>query len=485
MPRFCLLGKDIAYSISPWLHKTIAQTAAYSLEYDLREMDPSELAAYPLSVLEDYDGLNITIPYKTAFNEVLVHSTKQAFCAGAANTIVVNHDDLTLSLLHNTDVTGAKVTLLRLMKSETDLSRSSLCILGTGGAARALVLAAYELSCRHLCLVTREHSEHSLQLVDQLANSFPEMDIVVYEYADLSHYDFSCPYIVVNATPCGTLAKVQNLPCAVSVLKHLFAHPLCQGAFDLVYNPVSTDFLQLAQDFELPVENGLPMLIVQALEAQKSWGLIDESHELYDVNWQRFLNIILPKAYNHLAIKPIRPVLITGYMGAGKSTLLKALAQEFQQADKKVFCFDLDEEITRTINMPISQYFEKFGESAFREFEAQKLQELLQYPNVIIATGGGTVIHDQSYYTMQQSHAHICYLDIEDTERAYERLSRSCEVVKHRPLLKDFAAYDRLYQQRLPYYQERSHTICSAWTPLEQLVQDIVSLIQSNAMDSH
>lgn len=490
MPKFCLLGQNISHSLSPWLHQNIAQLAGYAIEYELQDIEASYLRKHLSELLKAYDGCNITIPYKTEFNELLKNSTMQADCVQAANTLVVSRKNPLQSIRHNTDVAGAHAALVRLLASSglQDLQNMQLYVLGSGGAARALTLAACELGVQGICFVGRAHSFRLQEMVTQLARAFPDIELRGLSYSELQRQEPCFPYVVVHATPCGSPAQLDYLPCSSELLCQLFAHHACRGAFDLVYTPSCTHFLKLARSFDLPVENGLAMLIVQALEAQRAWGLIDETHPLYDPDFKQFLDILLARAYEYLGGKhPLSyqalaapgsdPVLITGFMGAGKSSLLQAVQKELDQRGLPVFCFDLDEELERRLGMSFTCYFEAYGEQAFRAREAELLQTFLSYPQVLIATGGGTLIDERSYQLMRAYHAQICYLDIEDPVRCFERLIRAPHAYNHRPLLSDLESFQRLYKQRAPYYFTRSQHFLNAWAPLEQLVHDVVSLM--------
>ena len=78
-------------------------------------------------------------------------------------------------------------------------------------------------------------------------------------------------------------------------------------------------------------------------------------------------------------------IYLTGYMGSGKTTAGLKLAV------KLGYTFaDLDVMIENRFKVTISQFFEKYGEAAFRKVEREVLTETFQFTNTVIATGGGT-----------------------------------------------------------------------------------------------
>jgi shikimate kinase len=79
-------------------------------------------------------------------------------------------------------------------------------------------------------------------------------------------------------------------------------------------------------------------------------------------------------------------IVLVGFMGSGKTTIGKILAKFLNLP-----WIDLDKEIKKEIDMPIYDFFAKFGEDAFREKESQLLLKELKR-NVVLSTGGGIVM---------------------------------------------------------------------------------------------
>jgi len=77
-------------------------------------------------------------------------------------------------------------------------------------------------------------------------------------------------------------------------------------------------------------------------------------------------------------------VFLIGYMGCGKSTKAKQLAHRL---DCPVI--DLDAEIVAKTGKTIAEYFQEFGESAFRNYESEMLKTFPYPKSCVVATGGG------------------------------------------------------------------------------------------------
>ena len=128
-------------------------------------------------------------------------------------------------------------------------------------------------------------------------------------------------------------------------------------------------------------------------------------------------------------------VYLVGMMGSGKSTVGAILAKKMGYR-----FLDTDELAEYMIEMPIAEFFEKEGESAFRDVEHTVLLQTAQYVRVIVSTGGGIVMKNENWGFMR--HGIVCFLDV-SPQQIYARLMRDPEQLSKRPLL---AAADPLAQ---------------------------------------
>jgi shikimate kinase len=118
---------------------------------------------------------------------------------------------------------------------------------------------------------------------------------------------------------------------------------------------------------------------------------------------------------------------LIGYMGSGKTTLGKQLAKKLN-----LQFIDMDMFIENRYHKSITAIFEEKGEAAFREIERKALQEILNFENVVISTGGGMPCFFNNMDLMNQSGITI-YLKVSVDELA-ERLKKSKQ---KRPLIKN------------------------------------------------
>ena len=157
------------------------------------------------------------------------------------------------------------------------------------------------------------------------------------------------------------------------------------------------------------------------------------------------------------------PKILLGFMGAGKTTIGRLLDPAFA---------DMDALLVRRLEMPIVDYFTRYGEESFRLQESLLLQELLDGQSSVIATGGGIVLKPENRELLKKNPCNI-YLRI-DFDHLYQRLAT--DPVNKRPLFldKNQEEFHTLYEQRLPLYEEvATHVIDVADKTPEKIVEMI------------
>jgi len=143
-------------------------------------------------------------------------------------------------------------------------------------------------------------------------------------------------------------------------------------------------------------------------------------------------------------------IILVGLMGAGKSTIGRSLAKKL----KKEF-YDSDRVIEERTGVDIATIFEIEGEQGFRTREAQVIEELCQLKNIVLATGGGSVLLEVNRKNMKT--ADVVYLST-TAELLYSRIRHD----KSRPLMQTSNPLDTLKQllnDREPFYKEVSNCV--------------------------
>ena len=135
MKRFGLIGNPVAGSLSPRLFE-----AAYGGRYTYDLIEGAEFAASWQRFLDEYDGINITAPFKQDAFKAVDRLSDDARLCGAVNLAVKTPDGI---VGYNTDVDGVALSV-----REVGLPVSEALVVGCGGAGRAAAVAALRLGCR-------------------------------------------------------------------------------------------------------------------------------------------------------------------------------------------------------------------------------------------------------------------------------------------------------------------------------------------------
>lgn len=343
--KYGLIGKNVSNSYSSFIHQAFA-----NFSYTLKSLNKSEFIKF----LEDrdYNGLNITTPYKLlAYSKVDVLD-EVAKSTKSINTIVNKEGTL---FGYNTDYDG----FLYLLKSNNvDVFNKKVAVLGTGGAALTVQYALKELKAKEAILVSRKKN------------------IGTISYQDLKNRSFD---ILINASPRGMTNKAYLPLVNLKYIQDL------KVVIDLIYNPRKTILLQNAESLGIRAINGLDMLIEQARRAEELFQ---------NTNIENLKNTEIKK---QIVTNNLNIVLI-GMPYAGKSSVGKKLSQTM----KRDF-LDLDELFEEEYELNTSDYIKIYGEKAFRKAEHNIVKKVSFLNGKVIATGGGVVLNKENIKLLRQN----------------------------------------------------------------------------------
>lgn len=255
-----LIGDPVAQSVSPAIHRAAFVAMGMDLDYETVTVRKEELApAFPW-LRQTYLGLNVTAPLKQAVIPHLDTLSPVAARAGSVNTIrfaderaqgMSTDGEGFLAALRNGVGGGAG------RDDGADLP-STVLILGTGGAARAVAAALVSQGARPA--VSGRNAEAGARLASDVGARF-----VALESGALAR-ELARAELLVNATPVGGAADGGALPVPDSVVLH-------PGlvVFDLVYRPRRTALLVRAEAAGCRTVEGVEMLIEQAARSFEIW----------------------------------------------------------------------------------------------------------------------------------------------------------------------------------------------------------------------
>ena len=255
-----VIGDPIAQSKSPAIHSFWLRKLGIEGEYRAHLVRSEDVADYVSARRDDADwrGCNVTMPHKQAVMPHLDRLDPFAGRIGAVNTIVREPDGTLTG--YNTDAPGFLEPLRPLLDRE-HLFRMAR-VLGTGGAARAIVAA---LAAENFVIVLAGRDPAKARaLLDELAPGGEHHAIELGHFADLTDFPFDdragCLDLVVNASPLGMAGQP---PLAFD-----FSHvPPGSVVYDIVTHPVDTPLLEAARGAGFRTVDGLSMLIGQAAVA--------------------------------------------------------------------------------------------------------------------------------------------------------------------------------------------------------------------------
>ena len=260
-----VIGDPIAQSKSPAIHNHWLAKAGIEAEYRARHVTAGDLADYLGTRRADpaWRGCNVTMPHKQAVLPLLDRLDPLAERIGAVNTIVPEDGGLAG---YNTDA-GGFLEPLRPLLDRRHLFRMAR-VLGTGGAARAIVAALAEEGVV-IVLAGRDPAK-ARSLLDQLDPGGEHHATALDHFADPTDFAFDdregCFDLIVNASPLGMTGQP---PLALD-LSHV---PPGSVVYDIVTTPLDTPLLQAARAAGFRTVDGLSMLIGQAaLAFEKFFG---------------------------------------------------------------------------------------------------------------------------------------------------------------------------------------------------------------------
>ena len=405
--KYGLIGEHLPHSFSPEIHKRIGD-----YKYEIKELEPEELESFIKA--KDFKGINVTIPYKQAVIPFLDEIDENAKEIGAVNTVVNRSGKL---FGYNTDFGGLKALF---EKAGISVSGKKAIIFGNGGTSKTAEAVLENLGAQTVL---------KTDLV-------PAENVITNEEAVLKHSDAE---ILVNTTPCGMFPKLSGMAADPADFPNL------EGAIDVVYNPLKTDFIQRAQNLGVPAKGGLYMLVMQAILASELFFDNSVPKEKAESIYQELL-------------RTKKNIVLVGMPGSGKTTVGKILSEKLGMP-----LFDSDEIIVKETGREISEIFEKDGEKAFRKLESEAIFTLSGKNGAIISTGGGAVLSPENVKNLSKN-GKVYFID-----RPLENLVPTSD----RPTASDFEAIKKRFEERYDIYCSSADEIIKADCEAEKVAEKI------------
>lgn len=256
-----VIGYPIEHSLSPVMHNAAIADLGIDYAYLPFSIKPEDLST-AIAGFEaiGIQGFNVTIPHKQTIMPLLAEVSPLAQAVGAVNTVWRTERGWQGT---NTDVAGFLAPLKAL---ERDWTQTTAVILGNGGAARAVVAACAELRCAAVQVVGRDLQK--LQAFQQSWQTSPlTVNLQTHIWQELLQL-LPNAGLIVNTTPMGMYPHGSQSPIPAASFNLWQPEAI---AYDLIYNPRPTLFLQQAAQQGAITLDGLEMLIQQGAAALELW----------------------------------------------------------------------------------------------------------------------------------------------------------------------------------------------------------------------
>ncbi len=406
--KYGVIGEHLKHSFSKEIHEKIG-----GYEYGVWEIEPSKLGEFLKKA--DFNGINVTIPYKESVIPYLDWISDEAAGIGAVNTVVNRSGKL---YGYNTDYMGMKSLIER---NGINVKGKKTLILGNGGTAKTGCRVLSDLGAAKIITVGRDKSKAD----------------VTYDELTSLHSDAE---FILNTTPVGMYPK--NSGKIINVKDF----PKLCGLIDVVYNPLRTNLTLEAKERGIPSESGLYMLVSQAVCASEIFTGQKYAPELCE----RIFKEILKSKEN---------IVLIGMPSSGKTVVGKYLAGLTGRE-----LIDTDAEIEAELECDIPSYIQAYGEDKFRIVESAVIERVSKKNGAIISTGGGCILRQINVNNLRQN-GRIYFIN-----RSLDLLTPT----KDRPLTSDMEAMKRKFTERYDLYKSSADCEINGNGSVEQVGNLIV-----------
>lgn len=346
-----VLGRTLKHSYTPAIYRDLAD-----MDYVRFEREPEQLEEFLRG--DEWEGVNVTIPYKRAVMPYLDELAEAAERLGNVNTIVRLADGRLRG--DNTDYFGFKFLVESLGIDVAGMT--ALVLGGSGGAGTTARTVLSDMGVRAITV------GRSVEVT----------------YDDLDAYRDA--ELIVNCTPVGIYPNCPASPLDLERFGNLAA------VIDIVYNPARTGIMMQAERLGIATAGGLLMLVAQAAQAVERYtGAHIDDARIVEVTER------LSASTQNIAL--------IGMPGSGKTRVGQNLARVLGREH-----VDADAAFAARTGRSCAEFITTSGEEAFRQEETACLRELGARSGLVISCGGGVVTRPENYELLHEN-SRIIMLD--------------------------------------------------------------------------
>jgi shikimate 5-dehydrogenase/shikimate kinase len=511
---FGVIGDPVSHSLSPLIHNAAFRHLGVNAIYVPFRVPRGELAPFLKSFQEiPVDGYSVTVPHKEAAAKFAQEKDDSVATMGAANTLLTTAtagsqtefgnqiqggaagsqtqfgnqgQGATGFRATNTDAQAALNSLRAHLPLGADnqpvpLAARNVIILGAGGVARAVAHALHKENVP--ITITNRTPERGQKLASEVGCRFVEWT---------ARHSVECDTLI-NCTSVGMHPNLDETPVHHSYLKAGLI------VFETVYTPETTMLVREGRARGCHVLTGVDMFVRQAglqfelftgqpapLElmaklVREALSPVRAAHDEAKPAPPRPVPVEQFQAPAHLpgrgtaitAAKPSQIVFLIGYRGTGKTSTARRLADKLGWS-----WLDADQFLQTRHGRSIREIFSEEVEQGFRDKEAALLQELSEYTEHIIATGGGVILRAENRALLKQGT--VVWLQA-PADVLWQRLQQDSATAESRPNLAQggLAEIEELLRLRAPLYEEcHDLAVNTAQRSPEQVAELIFTWLQ-------
>tara|TARA_A100001011_G_scaffold394323_1_gene486429 strand:- start:194 stop:988 length:795 start_codon:yes stop_codon:yes gene_type:complete len=247
MKKYIVIGNPIEHSLSPKLHNYWIKKNNIDAIYDKKRIDQSELENIIFEIREGkISGINVTVPFKKTVIPFLDELSTEANKTQSVNTIYLNNGKI---IGHNTDAAGFELAIKYL---KYNINNKRIFILGAGGVVPSIIFSLNKMQPSKIILSNRTRDK-----AENLKELFKNLEII--NWGEIPDFD-----MIINATSIGLKEEDEIKLDILNVGNNKIF-------YDIIYNPIETNFLKKAKNLGHRVENGKMMFVYQAHQAFTLW----------------------------------------------------------------------------------------------------------------------------------------------------------------------------------------------------------------------
>ena len=265
-----IIGYPLGHSLSPGMHNYLYKSLAINAHYNKWEISELNLKNEFIRITnENFIGANVTVPYKEKIIPFLDELDSDSKITGAVNTILKQNGKL---LGFNTDIYGIRECL---NKKFSDEDIDNVVLLGSGGAAKAVMYVLLQRGLKNISIINRTKLNTN-QMLDNFKKFKFNSEYLDFDDKDKINQKCMESNLIINTTTIGMKGSSMEgiSPLDIKSINNK------NVVFDLVYNPRITKLVEIANNKNAEIIEGIDMLVYQAIRSIEIWTEITPSFDI-------------------------------------------------------------------------------------------------------------------------------------------------------------------------------------------------------------